>query len=72
MMAGLPDLVACAEGVFVGFEVKLPGKENNTSPRQDYVHEKISDAGGHVYVVSSMGQVLDGLQEAVRHVRQRA
>lgn len=55
MMAGLPDLVACVRGQFIGFEVKMPG--GNTSPRQEYVHERIAAAGGRVHVVTSTGEV---------------
>lgn len=66
MEAGLPDIIVCAQGVFVGLEVKMPGKENNTSPRQDYVHGKIGEAGGHVGVVSSIEQATEIVQEALR------
>lgn len=63
MMAGLPDIIVCAHGMFIGLETKMPGKESNTSPRQDYVHQKIKDAEGEVFVVSS-------IEDAVRRVRE--
>lgn len=54
MMAGLPDIIVCAEGHFIGLETKLPEKRSNTSPRQDYVHGLISESGGHAFVVTSV------------------
>jgi hypothetical protein len=62
MMAGLPDLIVCAEGVFVGLETKHPDTRNNVSPRQQYVHDKIREAGGAAIVVC-------GVEEAVRAVK---
>lgn len=54
MMAGLPDLIVCADGHFIGLETKMPEKRNNTSARQDYIHEQIREAGGEVFVVTSV------------------
>lgn len=62
MMAGLPDIIVCVEGRFLGLEVKMPGKEDNTSARQDYVHGQIRAAGGRAVVVSSVGQALSELR----------
>lgn len=61
MMAGLPDLIGCVQGRFFGFEVKMPGKESNTSARQDFVHSLIRKAGGFVAIVSSKEEALDAL-----------
>jgi Holliday junction resolvase len=63
MMAGLPDIVACVDGRFVGFETKMPGKEEDTSPRQEYVHGLIRRAQGEVYVVTSVIQALEIVRE---------
>ena len=62
MMSGLPDIIACVEGYFVGFETKLPSKRTNTSPRQDRVHQLIREAKGVVFVVCSP-------TEAIRVIR---
>lgn len=51
MMAGLPDIIGCYRGFFVGFEVKHPETRDNTSPRQEYVLSKIQSAGGFATVV---------------------
>ena len=45
-MAGLPDLIVCAKGMYIGLEVKMPNKRSNTSPIQDFKHEQIRAAGG--------------------------
>lgn len=58
MMAGLPDIIACVEGAFVGFETKMPSKRNNTSARQDYVHEAIRQSGGGAFVICSAREAL--------------
>ena len=58
MMAGLPDIIVCARGLFIGLEVKMPGKEYNTSARQEFVHTQIRNAGGQAIVVSSVDQAL--------------
>lgn len=65
MMAGLPDIVVCAEGLFIGLETKMPEKRNNTSPRQDYVHGKIREAGGTAVVVTSTSEALRAVKNAL-------
>lgn len=65
MMAGLPDLVVCAEGRFIGLETKLPTARANVSPRQSYVHALIENAGGVATVVCSPQEALDAIQEAL-------
>lgn len=59
MMAGLPDIVVCAEGRFIGLETKLPTTRENVSPRQRYVHTQIQHAGGTAEVVCSPQEALD-------------
>lgn len=60
MMAGLPDLVACCDGLFIGIEVKMPG--NKTSAVQDHVHTKITEAGGAVIVAYGVEDVQQIIQ----------
>jgi Holliday junction resolvase len=71
MMAGLPDLIVCAEGLFIGLEVKLPATRSNTSARQDYVHGLINDAGGKATVVCSPDEALRTIQETIDENRVR-
>jgi hypothetical protein len=63
MMAGLPDIIACVDGLFVGIETKHPETRADLSPRQDYVHTMIRVAHGRVFIVSSV-------DEATRIVKQ--
>jgi Holliday junction resolvase len=56
MMAGLPDLVVCYRGLFIGLEVKM--QEGHQSARQIYVESQIRDAGGISLVVRSVRDVL--------------
>lgn len=56
MMAGLPDIIGVVAGQFFGLEVKMPYARDNTSARQEYVHELIRNAGGVVEVVCSIAE----------------
>jgi len=53
-MAGLPDIVGCHNGRFVAFEVKIPGQETETSPRQEMTMHRIQESSGVAAVVSSV------------------
>ena len=55
MMAGLPDLIACVDGRFVGIEVKMPG--NKPSKRQLYVHDIMRRSGAEVIVAYGVEDV---------------
>lgn len=61
-LAGLPDIIGCYRGYFLALETKMPGKQGNTSARQDYVHQKIRDAQGLVAVVTSIPEALGYLR----------
>lgn len=65
MMAGLPDIIVCAEGHFIGLEVKLPATRSHTSPRQDYVGELINTAGGRATVVCSTKEALNFIRDVL-------
>ena len=58
MIGGLPDIIVCHQGRFIGLEVKRPGKKDTVSPTQKLVHGLIRRAGGKVYVVSSIDEVM--------------
>lgn len=64
MMAGLPDLIVCYRGLYLGMEVKMPG--NKPSVRQEFVHAKIRQAEGIVGVVYSVDDALKLLEDATR------
>lgn len=52
MMSGLPDIICCAQGVFVGIETKNPGQADDTSVAQKLVHTKILKAEGYIGVAT--------------------
>lgn len=58
IMAGLPDLIVCAKGLYIGLEVKMPGKKNTTKPIQLLRQEQIQSAGGVSEIVSSATEAL--------------
>lgn len=54
MMAGLPDIIACVEGRFVGMETKVPENANGATEIQKYRHAEIERSGGKARVVLSV------------------
>ena len=58
-MAGLPDIIGCYKGRFVGIEVKRPSrKESGVSPIQAHRLKQIAEAGGISGVASSVEDAL--------------
>lgn len=66
MMAGLPDLIGCVQGLFFGLEVKHPETRGDVSPRQEFVHGLIRQAGGIVAVVTTPQEALDAIDDALK------
>lgn len=62
MMGGLPDVIVCAEGYFIGLETKHDETREGTSVTQDLRRDQIHDAGGIYRVATSP-------EEAVQVVR---
>ena len=54
-ISGLPDILCCADGRFVAFEVKVPGK--TATPLQGATLRAIQGAGGIAETVTSLDQV---------------
>ena len=61
---GVPDILCCLDGRFVGVEVKLPGKK--ASPKQKVVLERIRKAGGIAIVADSVIGVERALYQTSR------
>lgn len=55
-VGGIPDLLGCWRGRFVGLEVKQPGE--HATPLQSYVLKEIEKAGGLAAVVHSLTEAL--------------
>lgn len=58
---GIPDLLCCYSGIFIGLELKVPG--GKPSARQRHNLKKIEAAGGY-------GRVVDSVEE-VEHLLER-
>lgn len=54
---GLPDIIVCHHGYFVGIEVKVPGK--SATPLQALTIKQIQQAGGIAGVVHSWEETLE-------------
>jgi len=63
--AGVPDILACIGGKFVGIEVKTPKTSTNVSPLQQYNLEQIHKAGGYSLVAWDLAKV-KALLEAIK------
>mgnify|MGYP001157511088 FL=1 len=60
---GCPDILVCYKGNFVAFEVKAPGKINNTTANQDREINGINKAGGVAIVVDDVKQVMEAIDD---------
>ena len=60
--AGLPDLLGCVTGLYIGIEVKAPGKISEVTPIQQYRLSQITAAGG-------LGIATDNPIEALKAVK---
>ena len=65
MMAGLPDIIVCAKGRFIGLEVKNPEDWQNVSNKQMAVHEEIRAAEGIAEVVTSPEEALTAINRVL-------
>lgn len=56
--AGLPDILACYQGRFIGIEVKRPETRGTVTARQQAFLDQIEAAGGIVGVATSVEEAL--------------
>ena len=59
MPPGIPDIVCCFNGSFLGIEVKRPGAKNEQSEQQKVHERNIIKAGGTYLLVDSLAEVQD-------------
>lgn len=64
--SGVPDILACCEGTFVGIEVKKPETRNNVSRLQEYNLSQIEDSGGLSLVAWNVEMVKDFIEGELR------
>lgn len=54
---GIPDVVGCYRGFFVGLEVKRPEKRHTLTKIQAATLRKIREVGGESHLVTSVAEV---------------
>ena len=59
--AGVPDIIACLKGKFIGIEVKRPG-EKPTKIQESYI-KTINDIGGLAFWADNLDDVKEKLKE---------
>lgn len=59
MPSGIPDIVCCFRGSFLGIEVKRPGAKNEQSEAQKVHERNIKKSGGTYLLVDSLREVVD-------------
>lgn len=59
--AGIPDIICCCKGKFVAFEVKT--EHGKLSKLQEVMIERIRQAGGVAFKVTSVQEVKDILEK---------
>ena len=64
MLPGIPDIVACVNGRFVGIEVKNKGKLSNQSEYQKIHEKQILESNG-IYILADS---LDTVKEKLCHL----
>lgn len=55
---GVPDIIVCAKGRFIGIECKAPGKEENTTSNQKDHISRIQACEGLAFVACSQIDVV--------------
>ena len=63
--AGVPDILACINGKFIGIEVKRPKTKNNVSRLQEYNLIMIKQAGGIATVSWSVKDLKEFIEKKV-------
>jgi len=56
---GVPDLICCYQGRFIGIEVKAPGKASNVTKNQRYHLDQIKANGGLAIVADNVDTVIE-------------
>jgi len=65
MQPGLPDLIGCVDGLFIGLEVKLPGEPHPLTRLQAETLNLIRSADGAAFVVHSVEEAEAAVDEAL-------
>lgn len=69
MMSGLPDVIVCAEGYFIGLETKHDDTREGTSVTQDLRRDQIREAGGIYQVATTPEEAVQVVRDALEKLR---
>ena len=69
MMSGLPDIIVCAEGFFIGLETKHDETREGTSVTQDLRRDQIRAAGGIYQVATTPEEAVQVVRDVLRRLR---
>lgn len=61
--SGVPDIIACVNGRFIGIEVKNPNGKGVLSPLQQYNIDFINKSGGYAVVIDNYNDFLNFIKE---------
>ena len=64
---GIPDILVCHVGRFIGLEIKAPGKAGNLTELQKHELSQVEKAGGRAHVIDNADQI-DHLLDAIEMV----
>lgn len=68
---GIPDILGCHKGIFIGIEVKTPKTKNNVSELQKKCIRDINQAGGISFVAWDVEDVRNILTKEIKEYEKR-
>lgn len=63
MEPGIPDIVACVNGKFLGIELKRPGAKNEQSEQQQIHEANIKTSNGVYLLADSLEEVVETVEK---------
>ena len=63
---GIPDIIACINGKFVGIEVKNPNGKGVASKVQEFNLDLIQKSGGYTLLTDNFSDYLDFYNEVIK------
>jgi len=61
---GIPDIIGCYRGRFIGIEIKLPNRRSKLTKRQRFILKRIITQGGYARVIRST-EACSGFMDAI-------
>ena len=67
MVKGIPDIVCCYNGKFLGIEVKKPGHKFGQTEEQKIHENNIKKSGGVYLLVDDVNEVINYIESEENH-----